>query len=87
MDWDSGEYLCPLCECYGSTVLPLIPQVGQLALGTEPTLPVRTITMQEWRGLLTLAVELGSGDDMDTGQCYKHMVVHTYVQCTYVCGL
>lgn len=68
VEWELGEFLCPLCECYGNTVLPLLPQVGQLSVGAEPIEPSREIKMQEWRELLSLALELGSGNAMDTGQ-------------------
>ncbi len=74
MEWNKGEFLCPLCECYGNTVLPLLPQVGQLSVGAEPVLPTMEITMLEWKKLLLLAVELGSGNAMDIGQYLRQRV-------------
>lgn len=74
MEWDLGEFLCPMCECYGNTVLPLLPQVGQLSVGAELVEPSREINIQEWRALLALALEAGSGDAMDTGQCATGVV-------------
>ncbi len=68
VEWDSGEFLCPLCQCYSNTVLPLLPQVGQLSVGVQLSLPNSSVNMLEWRKLLTLAVELGNGDAMDTGE-------------------
>ena len=67
MEWDSGEFLCPLCQCYSNTVLPLLPQVGQLSVGAGLSEPNKAVSMLEWKKLLLLAVELGSGDSMDTG--------------------
>lgn len=86
MEWDFGEFLCPLCECYGNTVLPLLPEVGQLSVGAEPVEPSREVKMKEWKELLSLAVDLGSDNAMDTGKCsggtencYSHIkVLHTY---------
>lgn len=69
VEWESGEFLCPLCQCYSNTVLPLVPQVGQLSVGTELAEPIVAVTMLEWKKLLLLAVELASGDSMDTGKC------------------
>lgn len=68
MEWELGEFLCPLCQSYGNTVLPLIPQVGQLSVKVHLSPPTRRVTMREWRELLSLAIELGSGNAMDTGQ-------------------
>lgn len=68
VEWDFGEFLCPLCECYGNTVLPLLPEVGQISVGAEPVEPSREINMLEWRELLSLALEFGGGNAMDTGQ-------------------
>lgn len=62
-----GEFLCPLCQCYGNTVLPLVPQVGQLSLRTSSAMPSRKVNIQEWRELVSLAVDLGGGIAMDTG--------------------
>lgn len=67
MQWDTGEFLCPLCQCYNNTVLPLLPQVGQLSVTARLAQPCRKVNMQEWRELVSLALELGSGDSMDTG--------------------
>ena len=67
VEWESGEFLCPLCQCFSNTVLPLHPQVGQLSIGTELSQPKKEVNMLEWRKLLTLAVELAVGDAMDTG--------------------
>lgn len=83
VEWEMGEFLCPLCQCYCNTVLPLVPQVGQLSVGAKPIQPSRPINMQEWRELLTLAVDLCSGDAMDTGE-YLLMYIHSDCQyCTY----
>lgn len=49
-------------------MLPLLPQVGQLSVGLQLSEPQREVSMLEWRRLLSLAVELGSGDAMDTGE-------------------
>lgn len=68
VDWELGEFLCPLCQSYGNTVLPLIPQVGQLSVRAHLSLPKRRITMREWKEIVSLAVELGDGDAMDTGK-------------------
>lgn len=67
VEWELGEFLCPLCQGYGNTVLPLLPQVGQLSVKVNLAQPSRRITMREWRELVSLAVELGNGDAMDTG--------------------
>ncbi len=67
VQWSMGEFLCPLCQCYSNTVLPLLPQVGQLSVGAQIAASCREVSMQEWRELVSLALDLGSGDAMDTG--------------------
>lgn len=62
-----GEFLCPLCQCYSNTVLPLFPQVGQLSVRVESAKPRRQVDMKEWRELITLALTFEHGDSMDTG--------------------
>ena len=75
-----GEFLCPLCQCYSNTVLPLLPQVGQLSVGASIAASCRVVNMQEWRELVSLALDLGSGDAMDTGMySVKHKDVYIHI--------
>ena len=69
VEWQSGEYLCPLCECYGNTVLPLLPHF--LLSISDPKLcrPCKVMTLADWRELVSMTIELaGSEDAMDTGE-------------------
>ena len=76
VQWQSGEFLCPLCQCYGNTVLPLMLHIRQCSLPNvssgsgEVFRPSREINVVEWKELVDLAVDLAGSDDlMDTGVC------------------
>ena len=58
--WQIGEFLCPLCQCFGSTVLPLLPHI-QVPKGTMA--PCREIQLADWQGLINMAVDLAENQD------------------------
>lgn len=60
--WSRGEFLCPLCQCFSNSVLPLLPQVGQLSVFGHSAKPCRRVDMQEWMVMVSLALDLASGD-------------------------
>lgn len=67
VEWHRGEYLCPLCECYGNTVLPLLPHFLPTT-DLKLCRPTRDVTLSEWRELISMTIELaGSENAMDTG--------------------
>ncbi|XP_076237456.1 ubr1 ubiquitin ligase [Calliopsis andreniformis] len=43
-DVEKHEYLCPLCECLGNTVLPLLPALGTL----QPTAQNHDLSFVKW---------------------------------------
>ena len=78
VQWVNGEFLCPLCQCYGNTVLPVILPVRQCSLpnssskSVECFRPTREIKVNEWKELVDLAVDLASsGVRMDTGKTLR----------------
>ncbi len=66
MLWSGGEFLCPLCQCFGNSVLPMLPQMGQLSVLGHSAQPSKTVSMQDWRAMVSLSLELANGD-ADTG--------------------
>lgn len=71
--WSGGEFLCPLCQCFGNSVLPMLPQVGQLSVLGHSAEPCKSVSMQEWRTMVSLALDLATGDaDAAAGEgCYQ----------------
>jgi len=51
-DVEKQEFLCPLCECLGNTVIPLLPDVPR------PSFPPSTLSFQGFLAGLEAAVKL-----------------------------
>ena len=54
--WGDGEYLCPLCQTYGNTVLPLATPLHFTALCARPE---RSLTLDECQSFISSAVMRG----------------------------
>ena len=60
-----GEFLCPLCQCFGNAVLPLLPQAKvtpEVVLG-----PRKELSLSDWRVLVDMALDMAENDTMDDG--------------------
>ena len=75
VQWHTGEFLCPLCQCFSNTVLPLLPR---LKCPPEARPPSHDISLSEWREMVRMAVELGQTvveeeGTMDQGTVVQHL--------------
>ena len=52
--WSDGEYLCPLCQTFSNTILPLSPS---LYCSVQSAIPTSSITLDTWRDLIGQAVD------------------------------
>lgn len=64
VQWESGEFLCPLCQNPSNSVLPLLTAPP---LTTPTERPTRELGIKEWREVTNMALELAEGDVIDTG--------------------
>lgn len=62
--WQEGEFLCPLCQTFGNTVLPLasIPAISPQAVA-----PACPMSLKDIRELLSLIIELGDKVNDESG--------------------
>ena len=65
--WQDGEYLCPLCQSFGNTIVPLsIP----LHFTVSSLSPVRNLSLEDIRNLIRLTITRGAeiiGANDETG--------------------
>ena len=78
--WSGGEFLCPLCQCFGNTVLPMLPQVGQLSVLGHSAQPQRNVSMLEWRAMVTKAMILAQrGEVTAAGKMFSKIILASCV--------
>ena len=78
VQWTSGEFLCPLCQCFSNSVTPLLPPVCSSVPSEQPRDNVR---FSEWNEIVRLAVELSDSDNVLEGTADTCLCV-----CMCVCG-
>lgn len=46
-DIKKSEYVCPLCETLGNTVMPVFPDLNSLTSGAQEPIPIE-ISFEDW---------------------------------------
>ncbi|CAI8057989.1 E3 ubiquitin-protein ligase UBR2, partial [Geodia barretti] len=63
VQWTSGEFLCPLCQSFSNSVVPLLPPV----CSAPSEAPQANVGFSEWREIVDLAVDLAESKNVLEG--------------------
>ena len=64
VQWTSGEFLCPLCQSFSNSVVPLLPPV----CSAPSEAPQANVGFSEWREIVDLAVDLAESKNVLEGE-------------------
>ena len=79
--WGNGEFLCPLCQSFSNTVLPLLlPLPAPRSPSPTPPPPSSSssqpLSFPQWRELVAMATDLADSDIKEQGIAFFFTGAH-----------